>query len=614
MIIRNHTLKRRKRSFQHLFCMSSSNSAVRISVPIKDQALPVVFSYRDLYKKEQRRKPVQVGLTEEDEYFRNLVERAAKYNPNDEDDEDESDGNSSTAETGKRGGGGGPEAEYDYDDPFIDDSDLLLDANDISATLPEYEGFFVFHGLLDGTDETGSKRREKAKAAAPKKTKQSTTTSTKSSKATTTQKEKTRRTDVVPSPSTSSNSVKEKVETSAAKKTTDPDEPQDKKITSTSTIKSTAKTQEPAIEDIPPHILAKRELHAEVAPLFEELRELASKESFEVKSKFPVALRPVTLEIGQRMFRKLQAVDDDIMTTLIEILPYNRFTMTKFITTKSGAEYIKELNAEIEELRKQLKASIDEVMPEQIRSHNDKLPTMTPAEAETKPRFKFNDHNRRLLYDLLRKFEITLHFSNEISRLSGKPNDEMLSENKERRNMYSKLVPLWPEHWMTNHDMSRQYSMMKQKLGPVTKPIASNATARPSKPSGTSTARTTAATSSKSRTTPSKPFQSPTPAKANPTPAVDSPNSGKRKLEVQPSEPPVPDPKRQAIVIDDDDEPTTNTAGISPANGTSVNPSASPSISSTPHHVLAPNAPLGRSPSMTIDSLVSEPPSDFTMQ
>lgn len=51
-------------------------------------------------------------------------------------------------------------------------------------------------------------------------------------------------------------------------------------------------------------------------------------ESFEVKSKFPVALRPVTLDIGQRMFRKLQAVDDDIMTTLIEILPYNRFTMT----------------------------------------------------------------------------------------------------------------------------------------------------------------------------------------------------------------------------------------------------------------------------------------------
>lgn len=76
--------------------MSSSSSAIRISVPIKNQALPVVFSYRDLHRKEQRRKPAQAGLTEEDEYFRNLVERAAKYTANDEDDDDESDGNSST--------------------------------------------------------------------------------------------------------------------------------------------------------------------------------------------------------------------------------------------------------------------------------------------------------------------------------------------------------------------------------------------------------------------------------------------------------------------------------------------------------------------------------------
>ena len=40
---------------------------------------------------------------------------------------------------------------YDYEDPFIDDSDMLLDEPQ-EYSVPEFDGFFVYHGPLDGTE------------------------------------------------------------------------------------------------------------------------------------------------------------------------------------------------------------------------------------------------------------------------------------------------------------------------------------------------------------------------------------------------------------------------------------------------------------------------------
>ena len=46
----------------------------------------------------------------------------------------------------------GVHEDYDYDDPFIDDSEMLVDEPTQSIPLPEYDGFFVYHGPLDGND------------------------------------------------------------------------------------------------------------------------------------------------------------------------------------------------------------------------------------------------------------------------------------------------------------------------------------------------------------------------------------------------------------------------------------------------------------------------------
>lgn len=61
--------------------------------------------------------------------------------------------------------------------------------------------------------------------------------------------------------------------------------------------------------------------------LMEQLRHDRQKLSFENKAKFPPRLRSTMLNIGTEMFDTLHQVDDNVVAHLVDILPYNRFTM-----------------------------------------------------------------------------------------------------------------------------------------------------------------------------------------------------------------------------------------------------------------------------------------------
>lgn len=144
----------------------------RYHVPIKDQGRPVIFSFKKLVKDHSK---LQVPATEEkiltseDAYFKNLL---SKYKDVDEgDDVNDSDSEEEVCITttgssfsekaaayiavcyqGTRRTGEGYYEEYDYDDPFIDDSEMLID-EDYDSFTPEYDGFFVYYGPLDGNEE-----------------------------------------------------------------------------------------------------------------------------------------------------------------------------------------------------------------------------------------------------------------------------------------------------------------------------------------------------------------------------------------------------------------------------------------------------------------------------
>jgi hypothetical protein len=96
-------------------------------------------------------------------------------------------------------------------------------------------------------------------------------------------------------------------------------------------------------------------------------------EDFNNKAKFPAALKPTVLEAGLITFRKNRIIDDNLVYHLMNILPYNKFTLKKFLTTKSGQMRVDELQQEIDELAILLKQTIDRMMPEQQRLFDEKL-------------------------------------------------------------------------------------------------------------------------------------------------------------------------------------------------------------------------------------------------
>ena len=169
--------------------MLKSGSA-RIHVDVKAQQFPVIFSYHQLKKRGQKSQTTHNGLpipelTNEDDFFKELLKKAEKYNLEDEADaeeekeegkdkdkvtnEDDDDEGSDDGSTGvkeieravnildmliptlrkqdnQRGN------EYDYEDPFIDDSEMLLD-DDYDYDIPEIDGFFVYSGPLDSNEK-----------------------------------------------------------------------------------------------------------------------------------------------------------------------------------------------------------------------------------------------------------------------------------------------------------------------------------------------------------------------------------------------------------------------------------------------------------------------------
>ncbi|KAI9490431.1 hypothetical protein BDB00DRAFT_837809 [Zychaea mexicana] len=516
----------------------------RLYVDLKNQSFPIIFSYRELLKRRNREQArgVPIGSTnEEDEYFQSLLARAAQYDTNEGDDIEDNDteDESAGADKTKR-----VYEDYDYDDPFIDDSEMLVDEPAQANPLPEYDGFFVYHGQLDGNDLPGAKKQQQqAKAAVTKKKttqakpKEKSTSSKKdkptpkkqSSTTTSTQQQPSQLTSSKPSdaivPSISTGTASSSSKELSTTTTTTATASKERKPSPTPTVsndpasiitESAAPVPVSSREDISTTpggaaVVLKKSatpsrttetdkktkastssnellpLSPEIQTKVDRLRKLAVSESFENKAKFPPALRPITLDIGRIMFREENELDSNVVGHLMKILPYNRFTLNKFLTTKSGPERIKELNEENELLIAELKAMVDSQFPEQLQQYNEKLAAATAAdaaanllaprqEAEDTPhaggcvedvvaqkKYKFNDDGRKLLHKILNNDQASNLLSNEILKYQQKE-DEMVTEARARKQIYLKLLPYFPPGWMTTIEMSRQNSQYKAKI------------------------------------------------------------------------------------------------------------------------------------------------------
>ena len=74
---------------------SAKTASPRLHVEIKNQSFPVIFSYRELLKqnKKEQQKAIAFPPTNnaDDQYFQNLLARAAQYDINEGDDVEDND-------------------------------------------------------------------------------------------------------------------------------------------------------------------------------------------------------------------------------------------------------------------------------------------------------------------------------------------------------------------------------------------------------------------------------------------------------------------------------------------------------------------------------------------
>ncbi|KAI9486202.1 MAG: Mdm33 family-domain-containing protein [Benjaminiella poitrasii] len=516
-------------------------NTVRIHVNTLNQPRPVVFNYRQLYKRELKKlelpappPPVLTNSTE-DAFYRELLKRAEGYAMMDEEANDDEDDEEEDGATHKKQDNGN---EYDYEDPFIDDSEMLLD-EPYEYSAPEFDGFFVYYGSLDGHENDKKSSTQKRSKATPssttKSTKPSTTSSTttttttttssvnkKTNSATSSSAEKPRKkaatgpaegesskkkpATVTNKPkssttATTSSATKKPTNTVTATTSTKPVKKKKPEPTTTTTEQPQKQIQQSSAIQTPPPVTVEKAtppataaaspassttstthkkkptipptlkpLDPEIETLMKRLRHDVQFEKFENKAKFPLTLKPTVLEIGLIAFRNNRVIDDNLVYHLMNVLPYNRFTLKKFLTTKSGQMRVDELQQEIDELAILLKQTIDRMMPEQQRLFNEKLAaSVEPTEVEDStptPRFKCNDEVRRILYDIIQTEEQSIHIANQVAlhKDPEKKPESLASDGKARKLMYQRLLSCWPEGWMHTYEMSRQYSQYKTKL------------------------------------------------------------------------------------------------------------------------------------------------------
>ncbi|KAI8979122.1 Ubinuclein conserved middle domain-containing protein [Mycotypha africana] len=547
---------------------SNHLTTVRVRVQMTDCPRPYVFNFRQLYKRELKRAEEQqnMGLDtrqplaalqnkDEDAFFEQLLRNAKLYAMEDIDGKNKngvSGTNGSDSEDESEAGEDGtlpgskkklPD-DYDYEDPFIDDSELLLD-DDMEYTTAEHSGFFVYHGSLgqqeskttsSSTDSTIVPKRKtaskgKATTAVASTTPSSLSTNKKATGNDDNNKLRKKPTANTTAPSTSSSSIVatnkvkkpsgvtslSSMSTPTAAKKSDEHVKKKKKSEEHHSKAPTAKKAEPISNNSQSQVSKKEgtthkkvkskvllPLDPEIQVLMEKLQEDVKKETFANKSKFPTVLKPTVLEAGLIMLRKHRVIDDNLVQHLMTILPYNRFTLRKFLTTKAGQIRVDELQQEIDELIIKLKQTIDRQMPDQQRLYNEQValaqaskaaaapaaPAVEGKEGEdsavgaTKteeipaPKFKCNDEVKKILYDIMKTEEASVQLVNDIAKSKDnnvKP-DALASESKSRKQMYQRLLSCWPEGWMTTYEMSRQYSNYKLKVSSSDKKSSSSNT------------------------------------------------------------------------------------------------------------------------------------------
>ncbi|KAI0046533.1 hypothetical protein FA95DRAFT_1559990 [Auriscalpium vulgare] len=419
----------------------------------------------------------------------------------------EAEGGDGAAETGKgkRGKRKNLAAEYyDLNDPFIDDSELAVDERKFFAQTKQ-QGFYVSSGevaLLK--DKTPKKPKSKRSHLPPP--------------------------EPIAGPSNFPHVVKKADKDKEKEKEKEKEEEKDRgrrsdtgtkeaPITllddddrSSSTAKrknaesEAAKKKRKVVVDIHP-------FHPELEAAIEDLKAEIAKESWEVKGKFPLSIKPLLADIALKAI-KLNEYDENFFNLMPRIFPYNRFTMMKLIKRTVFQDHMMLLTQRQDELLLQLQRTVNEGFEkaqeeyersvQQWEKRQEKAKADGTGSASTEgtpsmPQIPLASADDAAAMDVdksadgdgkdgkdgkdshppFKKYKMTeamkgtvwnlVCLSNECCRIENEKNTlenstTLVSEQGLRKILYQKIVASFPDGWMSSGQISREVSVMKKKF------------------------------------------------------------------------------------------------------------------------------------------------------
>ncbi|KAI0369519.1 hypothetical protein BV20DRAFT_967806 [Pilatotrama ljubarskyi] len=265
--------------------------------------------------------------------------------------------------------------------------------------------------------------------------------------------------------------------------------------------------------------------HPELEQAIDVLKEAIAKENWEVKGKFPPALKPLLAQVALKAVI-LGEYDDNFFNLMPKLFPYNKFTMTKLIKRTIWRDHTNLLldrqNALIEELRVLAEEGFPKAKEEWEKSvaQWEKRQERAKAEAAGEPangvahstegspvvsdaqatpmlgtaalesrqslddggehedgggpggrggrdshppakRYRLTDQMKQIIWQLVCLSNECCRIENEKNALEGL--NQIVSDQGVRKNLYQRIVAAFPEGWLSSGQISREVSVMKKK-------------------------------------------------------------------------------------------------------------------------------------------------------
>ncbi|KAG1744590.1 uncharacterized protein EDB91DRAFT_191861 [Suillus paluster] len=362
---------------------------------------------------------------------------------------------------------------YDVNDPFIDDSELNID-NRTHFAQTKQQGFYVSSGEVALMKDSRTPKKPKSKkvpaegaaTAGPSK-----------------------------GPTTKEDGTKEHPISLLG------EDKASKKRKNYTVVEENGKKRK--VVDI-------RDFHAELQLAIEDLKVAISKESWDVKGKFPPSVKPILADVALKAVN-LGEYDEDFFNLMPVLFPYNRFTMTKLIKRTIFTDHFKILTDRQDELLQQLAVLTKEgfskaqeeweksVVAWERRKEKAKNESAEAGAASTTPSAADAQHHddgagsgadgdnapgtgkadgTRDAHPPAQKYRLTeqmksivwqlVMLSNECCRLENEKNDldgsnALVSEQGSRKILYQKIVAAFPTGWLNSGQLSREVSSLKKK-------------------------------------------------------------------------------------------------------------------------------------------------------